>query len=432
MLPSVDKDVGDFFEGRGPGYAWVQTSETIYLFAPIYEFHFDERGEKVNPEVELDLQDEGNAIRFVVEGKEILNGHLAHAIKPGNHIWMIEEAPDGNSFAVCELDKQTLGLEWTSVMKPQVDIIDDYSKAIVEATEFTEEQEAAMVDDTLQHLVQEHRQLKATAEGHAASPGDVLTVDMQGFELNEDGSRGGALEVGSAQGVELKLGKPGFSKEMQDGLVGIKECETREVKVSLGRQAGGQMIICSVTCAKIKEQTFPELNDDFAKAVKREEQFKQAGTAEGIPEEEEGLAEVFSLADLRKEISHEVRAAAQMEAKTDLDAQLTLHLRRAIKVSCDWANLKPEAIAEEELAAIIHAVANREDLHAKIDLEDIKKQTWDKLAEPDPGEDIKEVGKDPQRDFQAAHQVLLRKRLHDEVLAWLRPQSELVPADEGQ
>lgn len=435
ILPSVDKDVGEFHRGHGPDYAWVQTSETLYIFSPMPEKTNTSDGLQEPPQVVLDIQNEGSTIRLVVEGKEILNGSLAHAVKPGEQIWMVEDAPDGREFTVCELDKMTLGIEWTSVLRPQASMLTDYSKPVVEALDVTEDAEVSTVEATLQHLRAEKRKLQPADQGHAAVTGDVLTIDMQGYALAEDGGRGEQLEIGSAKDVQMELGAPGFSREIQDSLVGITVDETRDVKVSLGNSAGemgGQQIICAATCKKIEEQRLPELDDDFAKAIKQDDLFKQAGTPEGISDEEAEKAKTFTLSDLKEEISQEVRQSVQTEVESSIDAQLRLHLRQSIKVTCDWAVLPAERIEEEGLACGAHTLAEREGLMSNIDMDRVVKLTWDKLGEPDPGEASKQVGNDPARDYQAAHREILREHVMNQALTWLRQRMELVAAGEGQ
>jgi len=434
VLPSVDKDISEYYTGRAPCYAWVQTSETLYLFTPLskpQEATTDEEKEPAN--VQLDLRNEGRTLRLMVEGNAILDGSLAHAIKPGDEIWMIEEAPDGREFVVVELDKLVPGINWSSVLEPQVDVVGQYSHPVVKLPDILTEEEESLVAETLQHLRRTKRTLQPV-EGRAAAFGDVLSIDMQGYEMNKDGSQGKELDVGSAKGLELELGASTFSAEVERSLEGIAMGETRDVQVTLGQRAGGmggQQIICAVTCQGIKEQLLPELNDEFAKEIKREEQFKQAGTMEGIPEEEEGVAENFSLADLRAEIGREVRQVAQTQSNDAVDTQLRAHLRQTLQVTCHWADLGSEGTAEEELATAVRFLAEKEGLMQNIDMDDVERKTWSKLGEPDEGETLKQVGKDPAREYQDANREILRGRIRDEVLSWLRYQMDVVEAGES-
>ncbi|CAE7776497.1 tig [Symbiodinium pilosum] len=328
---------------------------------------------------------------------------------------MIEEAPDGREFVVVELDKLVPGINWASVLEPKVEVLGPYANPVVELPVLTREEES-LVDETLRHLQRTKRVLQPV-EGRAGAFGDVLTVDMQGYAMKEDGSRGEELDVGSATGLELELGASNFSAEVEQSLDGISVGETRDVQVTLGQRAGGmggQQIICAVTCQEVKEQQLPELNDEFAREIKREEQFKQAGTMEGIPEEEEGSAENFSLADLRAEIGREVQQVAQTQSNDVVDTQLRSHLRQTLKVKCEWADLQTEEATDEELSVAIRFIAEKEGLMQNIDMDDVERKTWSKLGEPEEGETIKQVGKDPAREYQDAHREILRSRLTEE------------------
>ncbi|CAE8637999.1 unnamed protein product [Polarella glacialis] len=152
---------------------------------------------------------------------------------------------------------------------------------------------------------------------------------------------------------------------------------------------------------------------------------------EGIPDEEEGLAKVITLQQLKEEIAREVRQTAEEEGRSTVKAQLQLLLKKAAEVRCDWAILSPEAIAEEELANIISAIAHKEGLAQKLDQDAINRETWDELGTPDAGESQKEVGKDPAREFQASHRKVLRKRTTNAVLNWLEERMTFEDA-EGQ
>ncbi|CAE7765605.1 tig [Symbiodinium sp. CCMP2456] len=383
----------------------------------------------------------------------------------------------------------------------RVDVLGPYSHPVVKMPDILTEEEESLVSETLQHLRRTKRTLQPV-EGRAAARGDVLSVDMQGYEMKEDGSRGKELDVGSAKGLELELGASTFSAEVERSLDGIAMGETRDVQVLQIPDA--MLLFQHVKYILGHEQLLPELNDEFAKEIKREEQFKQAGTMEGIPEEEEGVAENFSLADLRAEIGREVRQVAQTQSNDVVDTQLRAHLRQTLQVTCHWADLgSEEATIEEELAIAARFLAEKEartsktpswsvnlvesgaveGLMQKIDMDDVERKTWSKqLGEPDEGETLKQVGKDPAREYQEmpeavpfcwhsfevtlideaqarlnelsclckdANREILRARIQDEalerqwilslagssigaeVLSWLRYQMEVVEAGES-
>lgn len=422
ILPSVDKDTSVFVRGIADAYAWVQSGQTVYLFAPMPA---DALGDGPPP-VQLSLKDEGTKIRLSINGVDAVNGELAHQTKAGSEIWMVEDAPDGTSFVVVEIDKVKEGREWKSFLQPQVDFVNDYANLNVTSTQsVSSEQQEQAVQATLQHLQDQNAVLKAAPDGHKACAGDVLTIDMEGFELGPDSTRGKPLEMGAATGMKLNLGASGtgLPAEVHNQLIGIALGESRDVQATLGRRAGqrgGQQVILAVSCQKIQHKELPELGDEFARAIKRQEHFRLAGTEAGIPEEEAGLPETFTLDQLKAEIASEV---AQQAEKTQYDGfkqQLIVELLNSAKVTCDWATLPDaEAVGAEELATVVDAMTKKEGLHSLIDMDAINRETWAVLGTPKNGERVAEVGDDPAREFETAHEKVLRSRQLDLAVDWL-------------
>jgi len=92
-----------------------------------------------------------------------------------------------------------------------------------------------------------------------------------------------------------------------------------------------------------------------------------------------------------------------------------------------------ERVKEEEFAAIVGAVADREGLTKTLDNERLKKETWDLLGTPKEGKTIADVGDDPDREFQEANIKVVRRNKLALVLDWLEERMELVaPGGEGK
>jgi len=343
-----------------------------------------------------------------------------------------------------EVDKMYPGSEWTSVLRPQVNFVEDYSKPRVTLQRVTPQQQADMVEETLGHLQRNYGQLQAAPDDHAAVKGDLLVVDIQGFELTDQGTRGAPLDVGASEGMKIELGAVGpagggLKQEIHEQLVGVTKDEVRDVQVALGNRAGdmgGKNIIISVTCREMQRQMVPELSDELARKVKQDEQFRQAGTEEGIPEEEERSLDTFTLAELRIEILSEIRQAAEKEEVGKITRQLEAALRHSAEVHCEWGDLSSgkksgqERVQEEEFAAVVGAIADRERLTKTLDEDALKKETWDLLGVPKEGKTIAEVGNDPDREFQEAKVKVIRRNQLALVLDWLEERMEV--ANEGE
>lgn len=126
--------------------------------------------------------------------------------------------------------------------------------------------------------LQERYPAKAdTAEGYAAKLGDVVVGSMDGFRVNEDGSRGDPLPaVASGEGVEIVLESGKFMPGLVEGLVGATAGSTKEVRVSfpqevsrnLGEELAGKAALFLVSVDGVKTRQLPELNDAFADSIR--------------------------------------------------------------------------------------------------------------------------------------------------------------------
>jgi len=436
----VDKDTDYFIEGRADGYAFMQTSETLYIFAPVPQKEDGGEGEKTK--CAFELSEDGTHVRFDVAGTTIMQGKFAGGVKVGTEIWMIEDAPGGIKYVIAEVDKMTPGEVFTSVVAPEVEFVGDYSHPAVTLSSLSLEQQETTVEETLRHLQIQRGLLHESADDHCAENGNVLTVSLQGFELGPAGVRGAPLDIGAAADTKFELGGGHFLPEVHEQLVGMTKGEERDVKVTLKRgDMGGQQIICAVTCQQIEEQDLPELNDDFAKEIKNAEQTTLASTEEGVPWEEQGQAETFTVDDLREEIAKEIRMAAQQQEQESVQAQLEESLLKIAEVKCEWAGLDSQkqgldgktldgaALEREEVkSAVYHAFIEKEGLHSLVDQDKVNRQTWHALGTPKGDVQLAEVGADPAREFQENHRKVLRRHEREAVLAWLEERAEVASA----
>ncbi len=97
-----------------------------------------------------------------------------------------------------------------------------------------------------------------------AENGHQVTIDFVG---SIDGVE---FEGGSAEGVELELGSGRMIPGFEDGLVGAKSGEERDLDVTFPEEYGneelsGKAAVFKATVTAIKRKELPELDDDFAK-----------------------------------------------------------------------------------------------------------------------------------------------------------------------
>ena len=118
------------------------------------------------------------------------------------------------------------------------------------------------IDDALSRLADENRQTVALAKPRAAKVGDVINIDFVG-RIN-----GEAFEGGAAEGHALELGSNSFIPGFEDGLLGAKADETRDVNVSFpedyqAAHLAGKPAIFEVTVKELREKGEASIDDQL-------------------------------------------------------------------------------------------------------------------------------------------------------------------------
>ncbi|MDD2216979.1 MAG: trigger factor [Eubacteriales bacterium] len=144
---------------------------------------------------------------------------------------------------------------------PEIDI-KDYKGLEIDKIEHKVTDED--LDNEMQALVK--RNSRMVTVDRPAQNGDTVILDYAGFVGEEQ------FEGGTAESFSLKLGSGMFIPGFEEQLVGVASNEEKDVKVTFPEEyqaehlAGAEAIFkCKVH--EIKEEQFPELDDEFAKDV---------------------------------------------------------------------------------------------------------------------------------------------------------------------
>ena len=144
-------------------------------------------------------------------------------------------------------------------VKPEV-TLGDYKGVEVPKTEITvtdEDVEAELKKE------QEKNSRTVTVEDRGAENGDITTIDFEGFVDGE------AFEGGKGTDYPLTLGSGSFIPGFEDQLVGAKEGDHVEVKVTFpeeyqAKELAGKEAVFQCDVKKVEAKELPELDDDFA------------------------------------------------------------------------------------------------------------------------------------------------------------------------
>ena len=120
------------------------------------------------------------------------------------------------------------------------------------------------IDDALITLQERDMTYEPVENRDTVQKGDVAVID---FEGKKDGV---AFDGGSAKGFSLNIGSGHFIPGFEDGVVGMKKGETKDLNLTFPKEynsaeLAGKDVVFTVTVHEIKEKVKPEINDDFAR-----------------------------------------------------------------------------------------------------------------------------------------------------------------------
>ena len=164
----------------------------------------------------------------------------------------------------------------------------------------------------------------------AVKKGDRATIDYKGFVGDT------AFEGGEAQGHVLEIGSGSFIPGFEDGVVGMKKGEAKDVMVTFpeeyhSEELKGKEAKFEVTVHEIKAKELPELDDEFAKDV----------------------SEFDTLEEYKKDVKKKLTEAAQRRADNEIESQILQKIVEKSKMDI------PEAMIKRETDYMINDMAQR-------------------------------------------------------------------------
>ena len=198
-------------------------------------------------------QARGEAIKTALDegARQAIEGNdLKLASQPKVDIQSYEENKDLEASLACEV-------------MPAI-TVPDLAKLSIEKPRM--ESDTQEIDEALSRIADENRPTVALAKPRAAKLGDVVTINFIG---RIDGE---AFEGGAADGHALELGSNSFIPGFEDGLVGAKIDENRDVPVTFpedyqAEHLAGKLAVFEVTVTDIQEKADASIDDELAKRL---------------------------------------------------------------------------------------------------------------------------------------------------------------------
>ena len=176
---------------------------------------------------------------------------------------------------VKDINEKAVTFMFTIVTKPEVKL-GEYKKLGVkkETAKATKEE----IDNEVEALRTQCAEIVVKDAKEKVAEKDTAVIDFEGFV---DGK---PLDGGKGENFPLEIGSHSFIPGFEEGLVGMKSGETKELNLEFPKDyvkdLAGKKVKFNVTVHEIKTRKLPELNEDFYKDLgyddmKTEEDFRK-------------------------------------------------------------------------------------------------------------------------------------------------------------
>ncbi|MGZ5889674.1 MAG: trigger factor [Hyphomicrobium sp.] len=266
--------------------------------------------------------------------------------------------------------KADLAYSMTFEVLPSFDLVDPKT---LKLERLRADVEPGAIDKAVEQLVE--RSITFTPEeGRAAASGDRITMDFVG---RIDGE---AFEGGSGEGTQLVLGQANFIPGFEEGLIGVKAGEERDINATFPddytvEALKGKAAIFAVKIKEVGAPVRPAVDDTFAKTLGAEDVTNlRKLVSEQIGREYDNVARMKlkrqMLAQLEKAHTFELPPSLVDSEFESIWRQLTETMRQSGKSFPDENKTEEEARAEYRrvaerrvrLGLIIGEIAEKNDI----------------------------------------------------------------------
>ncbi len=282
---------------------------------------------------------------------------------------------------VKDISKDHVKFAFTIITRPEIKL-GEYEKLDVkkDAVKVTKKE----IDEEVARMLSRFAEIVVKENGKVVE-GNTAVIDFEGYV---DGK---PLEGGSGSDYPLEIGSGTFIPGFEDGLVGMKVGDTKDLELKFPKEytkeLAGKDVKFTVTVKEIKERVLPELNEDFYADlgypnIKTEEEFKkEVETALKARKEQEVnekyVNEVLKAAanNIKVEINPEIIHAEVERMMNEFDQRLStqgvkldqyLQLTGSSKEDFE-KQLAPEAEKRVKERYLLEEVAEKEKIEATDD-----------------------------------------------------------------
>ncbi len=237
----------------------------------------------------------------------VLDEAYQEALKEADVVLAVEPTID-----IKAIDKDMVKIEFKFISKPEV-TLGKYEKLGVKRTEAKATDEE--INAEIKKLQDQMAEIIPKEKG-AIEVGDTAVIDFEGVV---DGK---PLDGGKGENYSLEIGSHTFIPGFEEGLVGLKANETKELVLHFPEDyvehLKGKEVTFSVTVKEIKQRRIPEVNEEFYKDLG----FEDIKTEKEFRKEVENVILDRKKADIEDKFTEDVLSAASENLKVDINEEI--------------------------------------------------------------------------------------------------------------
>ncbi len=225
------------------------------------------------------------------------------------------------------ISEEEVTLKFIIITRPEVTLGEykdlDIKKAAVKVTAKEVDAKMTSIQEGFAELVVKEGTVENT---------NTAVIDFEGF------LDGVAFEGGKGENYPLVIGSNSFIPGFEEQLVGMGVEEQKDITVTFpeayqAENLAGKEVVFKVTVHEIKERQLPELNDEFAKELKRDG--------------------VETLEELKKSVKEEIKQEKTVQAEQEFDNKILTAVVEGATVEI------PEVMITEETDNMVADFGNR-------------------------------------------------------------------------
>ena len=269
---------------------------------------------------------------------------------------------------VKEIDKDHIKFAFTIITKPEVKL-GKYKDLGVKKDEVKVSKKE--IDEEIAKLASRFAEIIVKENGEVVE-GNTAVVDFEGFV---DGK---ALEGGNGANYPLEIGSHTFIPGFEEGIVGMKVGETKELNLKFPenytKDLANKEVKFNVTVREIKERVLPELNKDFYADLG----YNDIETEEDFKKEVKKAIEERKKEEVKNKYVDDVLEAAANNLEVEVNEEIVdEEVHRMINQFGE--QLKMQGISVDQYLQFTGST--REDLHKQMEPEALRRVKYRYLIE---------------------------------------------------